>query len=100
MRFREIKTSKNKDKSSQHQVVEIIFNTELFENARAVFWYQLMGMCKLIENASPDTYFPHNIFDQMNGRDSLTLLTTSQFGYDLEEGKKGDIKRGGGGMIS
>lgn len=40
--FREIKTSKNRDGSSQHQVVTIIFSWDDFELAKTDFWRYMM----------------------------------------------------------
>lgn len=93
IRFREIKISQNKDKSSQMQVITIDCTSEEFETARMLFWFQLMGMCKIIENATADTYFPYNIFDRLNGRDTMRLLSESQFGYGAKEGRKDSMVR-------
>lgn len=90
IRFREVKIWKNKDGSSQHNVITISFSGEQFECDRALFWYQLMGMCRLIENASPESYFPYNTFDMMWGRETYQLLQNSEYGYAQKEAVKTD----------
>lgn len=62
MNFREIKTSKNRDWSSQMQVVTFLFSWEDFEINRTYFWRYIMSSfeyIKFLQNHDP-TY---NIFD-------------------------------------
>lgn len=91
MRFREIKYSKNKDPGSQHKVITINFKSEEFETQKAFFWYQLLWMCKFIENADIDSYFPYNIYDNMDWKETMKLLRNTVFWYSQENAEKSDI---------
>lgn len=65
MIFREIKTSKNKDGSSQHQTVTIPFFGEVFEEYKIYFWRYILESferIKLIQERD----FLFNIFDLYN----------------------------------
>ena len=99
IRFREIKGSKNKDGSSQHNVITLNYKSEDFQLQKSFFWYQLLGMCKAIENADADTYMIYNTFDLLSGREAFQQLLETQFGYkqdkhqtDLVRTERGAIK--------
>lgn len=47
-----------------------------------------MGMCRLIDNAGPESYFPYNTFDMMGGRETYNLLQSSEYGYAQQNQKK------------
>lgn len=66
IRFREVKLSKNKDGSSQHNVIIINFLAEEFALQKSFFWYQFLGMMKMIEEADQDTFMMYNTFDLLN----------------------------------
>lgn len=89
--FREIKYTKNSDWSSQHRTIVINCKSEEFELQKAFFWYQLMGFFKFIEDADADSYFPYNVYDQMEGRETMKLLKTTVFGYKQEKAEKSDL---------
>lgn len=91
MRFREIKISKNKDNSSQHNVITINFKSEDFEFMKAHFWYQILGFFKFIENADADSYFPYNIYDQMDGKETFNAMQSTVFGYKMDSAQKSDL---------
>lgn len=91
MRFREVKISKNKDNSSQHNIITINFQSEDFDFMKAHFWYQIFGFFKFIENADADSYFPYNIYDQMDGKETFNAMQTSVFGYKMDTAKKSDL---------
>lgn len=66
MTFREIKTSKNRDGTSQHQTVTIPFFGEIFEEYKVYFWRYILESferIKLIQERD----FLFNIFDIYNG---------------------------------
>ena len=99
IRFREIKGAKNKDGSSQQNVITLNYQSEDFQLQKSFFWYQLLGMCKMIENADSDTYMVYNTFDMLGGREAFQQLVETQFGYkqdktqsDLVRTEKGAIK--------
>lgn len=60
--FREIKTSKNKDWSSQHQTVTIPFFGEVFEEYKVYFWRYLLETFERIKIIQ-ERDFLFNIFD-------------------------------------
>lgn len=63
MTFREIKTSKNKDWSSQHQTVTIPFFWETFEEYKIYFWRYILETFERIKIIQ-DRDFLFNIFSQ------------------------------------
>ena len=91
MRFREVKISKNKDNSSQHNVITINFKSEDFEFMKAHFWYQILGFFKFIENADADSYFPYNIYDQLDGKETFNAMQSTVFGYKMNPAEKSDL---------
>lgn len=91
MRFREIKISKNKDNSSQHNIITINFKSEEFEFMKAHFWYQVLWFFKFIENADEDSYFPYNIYDQIDGKETFNAMQSTVFGYKMDTAKKSDL---------
>lgn len=66
MIFREIKTSKNKDWSSQHQTITIPFFWESFELYKVFFWRYITETFERIKLIQ-DRDFIFNIFDLFNG---------------------------------
>lgn len=93
IRFREIKYNKNKDWSSQHTVITINFSSSEFETQKVYFWYMLLGMLKAIEGADADTYFPYNIFDRDDWRNTFDLLRSTQFWYKQDTNEKSDFTK-------
>lgn len=63
MTFREIKTSKNKDWSSQHQTVTIPFFWEIFEEYKIYFWRYLLETFERIKIIQ-ERDFLFNVFSQ------------------------------------
>lgn len=92
IRFREIKGGKNKDWSSQQNVITLNYTSEDFQLQKSFFWYQLLGMCKAIENADADTYMIYNTFDMLNGREAFQQLLETQFGYKQEQSQTDLVK--------
>lgn len=92
-RYREIKTSKNSDKSSQHNVITINFQSDDFELQKAFYWYQIMGFFKFIQDADENSYFPYNIYDMLNGRESMAALMRTTFWYEQNKADKSDLIR-------
>lgn len=66
MTFREIKTSKNKDWSSQHQTITIPFFGEVFEEYKVYFWRYILETFERIKIIQ-ERDFLFNIFDMFNG---------------------------------
>lgn len=62
MTFREIKTSKNKDWSSQHQTITIPFFGEIFEEYKVYFWRYILETFERIKIIQ-ERDFLFNIFD-------------------------------------
>ncbi len=62
MNFREIKTTKNRDWSSQHQVITFLFSWEDFEVNKTFFWRYLMWAFKYIEFLQESDVI-YNVFD-------------------------------------
>lgn len=91
MRFREVKISKNKDNSSQHNIITINFKSEDFDFMKAHFWYQILGFFKFIENTDADSYFPYNIYDQMDGKETFNAMQSTVFGYKMDSAQKSDL---------
>lgn len=81
IRFREVKWSKNKDNSSQHNVITINYASEEFQLQKSFFWYQLLGFVKSIEDMDADTYTLYNTFDSTTGREAFEMMLNTQFGY-------------------
>lgn len=65
MIFREIKTSKNKDGSSQHQTITIPFFGETFEEYKVYFWRYILETFERIKIIQ-ERDFIFNIFDMYN----------------------------------
>lgn len=63
--FREIKTSKNKDGSSQHQTITIPFFGNIFEEYKVYFWRYILESFERIRIIQ-DRDFLFNIFDMYN----------------------------------
>lgn len=63
--FREIKTSKNRDGSSQHQVVTFLFSWEDFEIQKTYFWRFLLASIKKMEFLQENDVV-YNVFDFIN----------------------------------
>lgn len=93
IRFREIKYNKNKDWSSQHTVIIINYSSKDFETQKVYFWYMMLGMLKAIDGADVDTYFPYNIFDRDDWRNTFDLLRSTQFGYQQDKNEKSDFSK-------
>lgn len=91
IRFREIKISKNKDGSSQHNVITLNFQSEEFQMQKSFFWYQFLGMMKAIEDADADTYMLYNTFDMLTGREAFDMMLNTQFGYTMDKNEKTDL---------
>ena len=91
IRFREVKITKNRDSSSQHNIITINYNSEEFELHKAFFWYQLFGFCKFIEDADADSYFPYNIYDQLGGRETMELMQNTIFWYKQDKAVSSDL---------
>lgn len=66
MNFREIKTAKNKDGSSQHQTITIPFFWETFEEYKVYFWRYLLENFERIKILQ-ERDFIFNIFSQFDG---------------------------------
>ena len=66
MIFREIKTSKNKDWSSQHQTITIPFFGKTFEEYKIYFWRYILESFERIKFIQ-ERDFLFNIFDIYNG---------------------------------
>ncbi|PZM83069.1 hypothetical protein DLH72_04015 [Candidatus Gracilibacteria bacterium] len=66
MIFREIKTSKNKDGSSQHQTITIPFFGKTFEEYKIYFWRYILESFERIKFIQ-ERDFLFNIFDVYNG---------------------------------
>lgn len=93
IRFREIKISKNRDGSSQINLITLRFDGEEFEMMKWFFWYILLGMIKYIEDADANTYFPYNVFSMQRGKESFDLLKVTQFWYKQKKGETSDFMR-------
>lgn len=91
--FREVKISTNKDGSSQHNLIVVKFDGDLFEENKVYFWYYVSGMLKIIEDADPDTIMLRNIFDRDTGVENFARLKESIFGYSREEIKQNEFTK-------
>lgn len=81
IRFREVKWAKNKDGSSQHNVISMNYTSEDFQLQKSFFWYQLLWFVRAIEDMDQDTYCLYNTFDLMTGREAFDMMLKTQFGY-------------------
>ena len=55
------------------------YQSEEFEVQKSIFWYQLMGMMKMIEDIDADSFLMYNTFDMLSGREAYEQLTQTQF---------------------
>lgn len=85
IKFREVKIWKNRDWSSQHNVITIEYSGEEFETRKAYFWYLLMLFINRIEDSDPDTVFIPNVFDMIRGADTERVLMENVLGYKVDK---------------